>query len=128
MGLMGLSMVLTGAKELLAGFSQVEKRADGMLHERLRQIAEMIMEESEELVPVDTGYLKSTAFIEDNGQGFDFGYSASYAMSVHELPAFHAAPTQYKFLEIPARNHMDRMEKLLGGIDPLEGIDWPNEQ
>lgn len=65
-----------------------------------QMIAHQILQRSQELVPVATGYLKSTAYINPYGTGYVIGYSAPYAVYVHEVEwAAHKFPTQVKFLE-----------------------------
>ncbi len=45
----------------------------------------LILREANELVPVDTGNLRSTGFVKKKGLIVTIGYSASYAMLVHEV-------------------------------------------
>ena len=65
-----------------------------------------VQQESQKLVPVDTGILRSSAFTRaepEKGGGFDteirVGYTAEYAIYVHEiLTSYHAPPTTARFL------------------------------
>ena len=70
---------------------------------------EPILKESQRLVPVDTGKLKRSGFIEtrrmSGGTEAAIGYGRygrpTYAAFVHEnMNVRHAAPTQAKFLEV----------------------------
>lgn len=69
-------------------------------------VAEQILEVSQRLVPVDTGYLKSTGKIVKNSIGtYSVVYTAPYAVYVHEIiDNWHDFPTQAKFLEDAAWN------------------------
>lgn len=64
-------------------------------------VADQILEVSQRLVPVDTGYLKSTGRVVKNSIGtYSVIYTAPYAVYVHEIiDNQHKFPTQAKFLE-----------------------------
>lgn len=64
-------------------------------------VANQILAESQILVPVDTGFLKSTGKIVKNSIGtYSVIYTAPYAVYVHEIiDNWHKYPTQAKFLE-----------------------------
>jgi hypothetical protein len=70
------------------------------------------------LVPVDTGYLRSTAKVVESGRGFDkvakVIYSAAYSIWVHErLDLAHGAEYNRKYAEDIAsgRKHMRRPQE-----------------
>lgn len=52
--------------------------------------------------PVKTGNLKKSAVLEVLSDRATIRYTAPYATYVHEIPALHKRPTQYKFLELAA--------------------------
>jgi hypothetical protein len=63
-----------------------------------------IQRESQKIVPVDTGFLRGSAFTRAEGKGFacvvSVGYEAYYAIYVHEnLTNYHRPPTRAKYLE-----------------------------
>lgn len=64
-------------------------------------VADQILEVSQRLVPVDTGFLKSTGKVVKNSIGtYSVVYTAPYAVYVHEIiDNRHKFPTQAKFLE-----------------------------
>ena len=67
------------------------------------EAADLVLELSLELCPIDTGHLRSTGQVIIDGDGYatvaTVGYSADYAIYVHEnLEAHHKPPTQAKFL------------------------------
>lgn len=75
-----------------------------------------IYDESQRLVPVDTGKLKASGFLETRktarGASAVLGYGRygrpNYAAYVHErLDLRHASPTQAKFLEAAVANRID---------------------
>jgi HK97 gp10 family phage protein len=57
----------------------------------VKQIAEEILADSQQSVPVDTGELKASGYVEEHGDGFRIGYSADHAGYVEfgtsEMPA-----------------------------------------
>ncbi len=74
----------------------------------MKEIGQRIFDRSQELVPVDTGALKNSGYVETETipDGFEvrIGYAKGddppYANFVHEdLTKHHDAPTQAKFLE-----------------------------
>lgn len=104
-----------------AGRKIVEGTAAG-----LYQAGTIVIAESEVLVPVEYGTLKRSARVEDPvvegdsvsvtvGYGYGSEYAervsaedpddtTGYAIYVHEIARYkHAPPTQYKYLELPAR-------------------------
>lgn len=74
---------------------------------RVWNLGERIMTESARLAPVDTGYLRASRFQrwgpnEGSASVVELGYSAEYALWVHEIPAAHNPPTRWQFLLEPA--------------------------
>lgn len=95
---------LTGLRAAIK--QEVTRR--GMASSRaLRKTGLLLQRYSQEIVPVDTGALKNSAFTRASGSGFDtevrVGYQQSYAVYVHEIPAKHNPGQQWKFLSTPAR-------------------------
>ena len=97
-------------------------------------IAEEIMTESKEIVPVDTGNLKSTGHVqrpELHGRVAEvtLGYGGTaangeevgYAWWVHEtLEAHHKEPSKAKYLEDPINEHMNDIDgRLARALDDL---------
>lgn len=124
---MSIFMKLFGSKELLAGLSKASVQAPIMLNVRLRSSAEKIMARSLELVPVQTGNLRDSHFIEKDGNdGYNLGYTADYALSVHELPLSHTPPTQWKYLETPFLEESGVVEKAYSDLDIWAGISFWN--
>ncbi len=77
-----------------------------------------IFDESQRLVPVKTGDLKASGYLEERSSGktvrVEVGYARggkpTYAGAVHErLDVAHDAPTQAKFLEHAVDKHIDEV-------------------
>lgn len=106
-----IDMTLTGGEDLLdmmvAGGKNITMFAGQMLY---RYANDVVFYRSQQLVPVDTGALRSSGHVTkpvvSGGRvmvkvGYG-GSAAPYALYVHEDPdARHALPTQFKFLEKP---------------------------
>lgn len=93
---------------LLKNFKAVIDRIENVTPEALRFGLQPIFDRSQELVPVDSGDLKASGFIEvrrlSGGSTAVVGYGRfgipSYAGFVHEMLSIpHAPPTQAKYLE-----------------------------
>jgi len=73
----------------------------------LNKAALVVKGESQRIVPIDFGILRSSAFVRKINSGFNtkmlVGYSANYAVYVHEnLDSMHKEGTQAKFVSAPA--------------------------
>ena len=85
------------------------KNVPAAVQEALHQEANDIWTISQYLVPVASGNLKNSGQVildpKPNGSEDILiaygGPSINYALPVHDRPATHAAPTSWKFLEIP---------------------------
>lgn len=101
---------------LRAAFSEIAKdfgayvnKLEGFLPEDLKEALQPTFDKSQEIVPVDTGELKASGYLEveqyRNGARVEIGYGRGgfppYAVAVHEIPAFHQPPTRDKFLQGP---------------------------
>ncbi len=94
----------TVVKRLMTAKSEV---ASGM-ERGLVKAGLMLQRASQQLVPLDTGALKNSAFTRKVGSGFStdvqVGYTQEYAVFVHENLEAHHPIGQAKFLEQPARD------------------------
>ena len=114
-------------KEKIKRFAQVFP--DGV-KQALWEQASIIMNESKGQVPVDTGFLRSTGYVNepfDEGSkiAVEMGYYANYAAPVHDRPDppvhhevgkafFLADPFEEKGPDLQ-RNIVARVEEMLGG-------------
>lgn len=100
---------LRGSRELRRALKRRGDRAPRALGRALFQEGERIMLVSKRLVPVDTGALRASGHVQlpvirGKGASVTLGYggaAAPYAVFVHERPARHNPPTQWKYLETP---------------------------
>lgn len=112
-----------GFSALRGRLARTAARANDQTSDNLRVLAETIRTESLRLAPIDTGFLRSTAFVRRvRVNVLEVGYAAAYALPVHEIPpsrAQHRPPTQWKFLEQPARQHFEGVADLFRQRDLL---------
>ena len=124
---------LEGVKEVLAKLRKQREVIGANVEKGLKLAGLLLQRESQNLVPVDLGILKASAFTRAEGKGFEtlvnVGYTAFYAMYVHEAVGMvlkgiprasgrgrHWDPqgrAQAKFLEEPARRLAPRLQKLV---------------
>lgn len=86
----------------------IDQLADA-LPEDLRAALEPTFELTQERVPVKTGELKSSGYLETEAfrnsvrveMGYGKGGNPDYAVAVHELPYAHAEPTSNKYVQNP---------------------------
>ena len=100
-------------QQVNAQFDAILDNYKGFVESVVSQGAEVVMaalqptfDESQEIVPVKTGALKESGYLESVGSQVEIGYGRGgdpeYAPIVHEdLEAHHAPPTQAKFLQQP---------------------------
>ncbi len=100
---------LRGSRALRRELKRRGKEAPKALGRALFQEGEQIMSASKRIVPVNTGALRASGHvqlpvIQGRRVSVTLGYggaAAPYAVFVHERPARHNPPTQWKYLEIP---------------------------
>lgn len=107
----GLSKMKLALARITFRYSRGYKRG-------LKIATKFIFDKSQELVPVDTGHLKSSGYWEVRGDGFratsSITYSARYAIYVHEnLFVFHEPPTTAKFVDIPMKKHKRKVATII---------------
>ena len=104
-----MSQIQAQLRELRENMLKVVQHVDKVTPEAILYGLKPIMDESQRLVPVDTGTLKRSGFMEvrrtAGGIAAAIGYGRygrpTYTAFVHEnLNVRHRAPTQAKFLEV----------------------------
>ena len=107
---------------IIANVKKVIDRVEGVTPEALLFAAQPIFDRSQELVPVDTGDLMASGFIETrptaSGVGLFIGYARFgkpfYAGFVHErLDVRHAKGKQAKFLEAAVNEKLNTFTRRL---------------
>ena len=106
-----------------AELSNIADNMDAAMQEVIDEVIQAVFEESQNLVPVDTGALKSSGQIisgsNDEGDSpnayIEYGNdTVTYAVEVHEnLQTPHKDPTQAKYLEVPMAKEGQKFEDLV---------------
>ena len=104
-----MSARVTGLAQLRLSLGRIGGRLEAALAEGLLEAGETLKERSQQLVPVETGELRDSAFVRQDRRGrrpaVEVGYDAEHALTVPEdLDAEHAPGESSKFLERPARS------------------------
>jgi hypothetical protein len=106
----------TGLKEVEAKLQRELNRIRGKTRRGVTVAALEVKKRSLELTPVDTGNLRQSAYTRSYGflteVGAEIGYTASYAVFVHEVKAAHRTG-QWKFLETALRQLKGRILEIL---------------
>lgn len=106
----GVSVELSGDTDMQAKILAALSNMQPELEAALIKEGEMIMEKSQEIVPVDQGVLKGSggyygSEISGNTVEVRYGYggaASAYAVTQHENPEFrHTEGRSWKYLEIP---------------------------
>lgn len=93
----------------------MEEQAVDILYDALKPTFDL----SQKYVPVDTGKLKDSGYLvvekTSNGVQAAMGYAyrgnPHYALYVHEIPRYHAAPTSWKWLQRALEEDSGNIEK-----------------
>lgn len=125
---------VTGLENILSNIKSRTAQIGAGVNRGLRLAGLRLQKESQELVPVDFGVLKASAFTRAEGSGYStkviVGYTAAYAIYVHENVEMkwkgrpRQAPHkgrywdpqgrgQSKFLEEPARRLANTMRQII---------------
>lgn len=107
-----------GMDKLLKEMKRQGEKTAKRFEKGMKKAGLFLQRESQKIVPIDTGVLRSSAFTRAEGKGFSVivwvGYTAYYAIYVHEdLNAQHAEGKQAKYLESPAREKRKEMIQLI---------------
>lgn len=108
--------------DVLKNFHAIIREFQTVTPEALESVLQPIFDRSQELVPVDTGALKDSGYLEiriaGNKINAEVGYGRGgvpiYSVFVHEnLEMFHEPPTQAKFLQTAIEEHLDSIRPTL---------------
>lgn len=130
---MAIVTKLEGVEKVLENLRRQQKVIGENVAKGCKLAGLMLQRESQQLVPVDLGNLKASAFTRAEGSGWEtvvsVGYTAFYALYVHEAVAMklkgvprasgrglHWDPqgrAQAKFLEEPARRMAPELRKII---------------
>jgi len=108
---MRVLLALSGIRAVTAYLGSKEERVRTNVSGAINEVAQEVFGESQRVVPVDTGNLRSSGRISPStpdaltAELAYGGTAAAYALAVHE-----AHKTQSKYLETPARNAAPRLK------------------
>ncbi len=111
----------TGVNEVIRNLRKAGALLANEVGVNLKKAGLFLQGKSQEIVPVDLGPLKNSAFTRAEGKGFKtdvrVGYTMEYAPYVHEdLEARHKPGKTAKFLENPMRWNRDKILKIIAGV------------
>lgn len=111
---------IEGVRGILKNLRKAKSKSDAGLERGLVKAGLFLQRKSQEVVPIDTGALKGSAFTRKTGSSLDteviVGYTQDYAIFVHEdLEAQHAPGKIAKFLEVPARENNAKLLAIIKG-------------
>jgi len=105
---MGASVKVTGIAELVRKLEAHKGRFATSFERGMKKGGLYLQRRSQKLVPIDTGTLRNSAYTRATGKGFGVvvhvGYTANYAIFVHENLEAHHIKGIAKFLEVPFRS------------------------
>lgn len=115
---MKLEVKIFGEKEIIKNIRKAGIFSGKRVQRGMKKAGLFVQRESQKIVPVDTANLKSSAGTAQQGDGFDtvvmVFYTADYAIYVHERTDLRHAKGKFaKFLERPAREHKDRILRII---------------
>lgn len=109
-----MTVKVTGQDELLGRLEELADDGSEAAVYGMEQWAQAVLELSQQLVPVDTGELHNSGYVERRGNGVEVGYSADHAIYVHEdMSAHHPNGGQAKFLEAAADQLQPELEEVV---------------
>lgn len=121
-----------GLKDVVANFNAWVLNIDSQSADILLEAFESTFEISQERVPVKTGDLKDSGYLEKTqfrGSGrVDIGYAKGgipdYAVMVHEIPEYHhEPPTSDKFLQGPLEEDIENIQqRIINGFKVAGGV------
>jgi len=106
---MAVKSRVTGLDEVLDNLNRRVEEIEGATMAGLLEAGMKIQAASQKRTPVDTGNLKGSAYTRKAQGGalsVEIGYTANYAVNVHEIDMPHAVG-QWKFLESALRENED---------------------
>lgn len=114
-----------GVQQVLRNLKRARVGQGRLLEVGLMRAGLFLQRKSQQVVPIDTGALRNSAFTRMQGSGLRaevvVGYTQEYAIHVHEnLEARHAPGKIAKYLEVPARRYRKQLQQIIA--DALAGM------
>ena len=85
-------------KQIDAVAKSLQKQIEEKVKPLEKEVAEEILKEAKKNCPVDSGKLRESGFIKKQGDGYQVGFSAEYAIIVHEQPQAYRENGERHFL------------------------------
>lgn len=112
---MTASFVIEGEDELMAKLKAMWPKFSNAAVKGCMDWADDVMNEAKRITPVDTGALRASGYTQTmsgpEGVEIGIGFSANYALYVHENLEAHHDVGQAKFLETPMLLKSDELPK-----------------
>lgn len=109
-----MSVKVTGQQDLLDKLEGLADEGSESAVYGLEQWAQEVLGLAQQLVPVDTGELHNSGYVETRGNAVEVGFAADHAIYVHEdLSAHHPNGGQAKFLESAADQLQPQLEAVV---------------
>lgn len=108
---------IDGFKEVYQKLGLLEEEIDKAALKGVKKLAEVILGESQQLVPVDTGLLKDSGLVstDKKNQIVTIAYNTPYARKQHEDTTLnHPKGGQAKYLERPFNEKSGELETYVG--------------
>ena len=108
---------IDGFKEVYQKLGLLEEEIDKAALRGVKKLAEVILGESQQLVPVDTGLLKDSGLVspDKKNQIVTIAYNTPYARKQHEdMTLNHPKGGQAKYLERPFNEKSGELETYVG--------------
>ena len=108
---------IDGFKEVYQKLGLLEEEVDKAALKGVKKLAEVILGESQQLVPVDTGLLKDSGLVstDKKNQIVTIAYNTPYARKQHEdMTLNHPKGGQAKYLERPFNEKSGELETYVG--------------
>lgn len=106
----GIGKVLSNLNRSISGIKSKSRQG-------LQTAALVVLGTSKELTPVDTGNLRAGTYTKLigglNNPGAEIGYTAAYAVFVHERTELHHPVGQAKFLETALKQNAKRVLEII---------------
>ncbi len=103
----------------------LERQVEGAGRKALRDAAEVVLGEAQQLCPVKTGTLAGSATVDEaasDDRNVQFGFNTDYAAIVHEREDVAHEQGQAKFLQEAIQRTLPRVNDALGKRIKEEGI------
>lgn len=124
---MAATIKIEGLDEAIASINEEIGKINGRTTGGLLAGGLIIQRRSQELVPVKYGFLKASAYTRktpEDPKVVEVGYSAAYALYVHENLEAHHTVGQAKFLEVAVEEKKDEVVQAVASRakgDPVSG-------